>query len=81
MTKKYKVAYLSYFEIEAEDEREAQRKLIRHLEQFPDAATRLYGNFVPLQEAWVLLCKLQGLSDEAIQELMERIGPTLVNPE
>lgn len=81
MPKKYKVAYLSYLVIEAETEAEAQRKLIRHLDQCPGAVTGVYGRFVPLLEAWPIFCKLDGLPDDEIQKLMSRIGPSLVNPE
>lgn len=81
MAKEYKFAYLSYMTITADSEREAQRKLVDYLEACPDNPYRLFGRFMPLEEAFFQFRKLDGFTDEKAREFVEKIKDTLVNPE
>lgn len=72
--KKYRVAYLCDAVIAAESEAEAQRKLVDHLSR-PSGEIDLAfgGRFISEKDAWALFCKLDGLSSEDAQKILDHI--------
>lgn len=73
MAKECQLAYLSYLTIEAESKAEAQRKLVDHLDECPNSVYRLFGRFIPLEEAFFLFHKIDGASDEESREFVAQI--------